>query len=180
MKKFVFAFLILFFVKDSFGQSKNKVSLYLQTEYNHTVYDRTLGNNPWSVGLGLQSFLLTKSKLKPTIELAADGSLEDDKVLRLNLENKAVNDAKAVINLFGGLSFFATKNVYVSFVAGPSFINSETYFGIKPSVGFYFSKTQKVTGRVTYTNIFNREFNYEHTQKDDFGSIGFAIGIKLF
>ena len=118
--------------------------------------------------------------MKPTIELTADGSLEDDKLLRLDLNNKAVNDARGVINLFGGLSFFATKNVYVSFVAGPSFINSETYFGIKPSVGFYFSNTHKVTARVTYTNIFNRELNYQQTQKDDFGSIGFAIGLKLF
>jgi hypothetical protein len=48
--------------------------------------------------------------------------------------------------------------------------------GVKPSFGFYFSKNQRWTGKVSYINVFNRD----KTTKEDFGSISLAIGLKLF
>jgi hypothetical protein len=180
MYKIISAFLACIILTPTIGQTSKKISTYLQTQYNQTLYDRTSGNNPWSVGLGLQAFLNTRTKFKPTIELTADGSLEDDKVLRLTSDNKPVNDARGVINLFAGSSFLPTKNFYLSFALGPSFINNNTYLGIKPSVGFYFLKRQRMTARISYINIFNRELNYQETKKDDFGSISFAFGVRLF
>lgn len=179
MLKFITTLSAFFILTLTFGQTERKVSTFLSAQYNKTIYDRTLGNNPWSIGLGLQVFLNTKTKFKPAIELTADGSLEDDKVQRLASDNKPVNDARGVINLFAGSSFLPTQNFYLSFVLGPSFRNNNTYLGIKPSIGIYFSKKQKVTGRISYINVFNRELNYQETTKDDFGSISFAIAIKL-
>ena len=52
-------------------------------DYNTTLYDRTLGNNPSSVGIGVQTMLNTKSIFSPLIEINAQGALEDDDVFRL-------------------------------------------------------------------------------------------------
>ncbi len=179
MRKTITTCLLCFILTQTFGQTKRKVSTYLVTQYNGTIYDRTAGNNPWGVGLGLQTFFNTKTNFKPTIELTGDIYLEDDKVLRLNPDGvipNFSNDVGGMVNLFFGSSFNPTQNIYVSFLAGPSFISGQTFMGVKPSFGFYFSKNQRWTGKVSYINVFNRD----KTTKEDFGSISLAIGLKLF
>jgi hypothetical protein len=179
MRKFFIVLFTFFLLTQSFGQTQRKVSTFLQTQYNSTLYDYTKGNNPWGIGLGLQAFLNNKTKFKPTIELTGDIYLEDNKVLRLNPDGsipKNDNSVSGVVNLFAGSSFHPTQSVYFSFVAGPSFISGQTLLGIKPSVGFYFSKNHKWTVKVLYINIFNRT----QATKEDFGSLSLAIGLKLF
>ena len=179
MKKLIPTFLFCFLLTQVFGQTKRKVSSYIFANYNNTLYDYTAGNNPWGVGLGLQAFLNNKTKFKPTIELTADTHLEDNKVLRLNPDGSIPNDDNAVegmVNLFAGASFHPNQSIYVSFVAGPSFISGQTFLGIKPSFGFYFSKTQRWTGKISYINVFNRT----KVVNDDFGSLSLSIGLKLF
>ncbi len=78
--------------------------------------------------------------------------------------------------LFAGASFHPTKNVYLSFVAGPGFISGQALLGIKPSFGFYFSKSQRWTDKISYLDIFNR---YQAT-KEDFGSLNLAVRLRLF
>jgi len=180
MLKNIIILLLCFIVMQTFGQTQRKVPTYLSVQYNKTMYDRTLGNNPWSAGVGLQAFLNTKTKFKPAIDFTADGSLEDDKLQRLTRDNKPVDDARGMINLFAGASFHPVQTLYFSFVGGPSFINGNTYLGIKPSVGFYFSKNQKVAGHIAYINVFNRALNYLATKKEDFGAVSFALGFKIF
>ena len=179
MHKVITTFLLCFILTQTFGQSQKKVSTYLLTQYNKTLYDRTSGNNPWGVGLGLQTFFNNKTKFKPTIDLTGDIYLEDNRVLRQNPDGTVpanYNDVRGMVNLFIGTSFNPTKNIYFSFVAGPSFINGQTMLGIKPSLGLYFSKSKKWTGKVSYINIFNRN----KTIKEDFGSLSLAVGLQLF
>ena len=179
MHKVITTFLLCFILTQTFGQSQRKVSTYLLTQYNKTLYDRTSGNNPWGVGLGLQTFFNNKTKFKPTIDLTGDIYLEDNRVLRQNPDGTVpanYNDVRGMVNLFIGTSFNPTKNIYFSFVAGPSFINGQTMLGIKPSLGLYFSKSKKWTGKVSYINIFNRN----KTTKEDFGSLSLAVGLQLF
>ena len=179
MQKVITTFLLFFSLTQSFGQTQRKISTYLLTQYNKTIYDRTIGNNPWGVGLGLQSYFNNKTKFKPTIEITGDVYLEDDKVLRLNPDGTVptnYNDVRGMVNLFIGTSFSPTRNIYLSLVGGPSFISGQTMLGIKPSFGFYFSKSQKWAGKISYINIFNRD----KTTKEDFGSLSFGVGLKLF
>ena len=181
MQKLITTFLFCFILTltHSFGQTQRKVSTYLLTQYNSTLYDYTKGNNPWGIGLGLQSFYNNKTKFKPTIELTGDIYLEDDKVLRSNPDGSIPengNDVGGMVNLFVGSSFHPNQSIYLSFVAGPSFISGQTLFGLKPSFGFYFSKNQRWTGKVSYINVFNRT----KIINEDFGSLSFAIGLKLF
>jgi len=161
---------------NAFGQPQKKVSTYLFTQYNKTIADRTIGNNPWGIGIGLQAFFNNQSKFKPTIELTGDVYLENDKVYRTNADGSPINTVDGMINLFIGSDYHPTKKIYVSLVTGPSFIAGQTLFGVKPSFGFYFSKTQRWTGKISYINIFNRD----KSTNEDFSSISLAVGIKLF
>ncbi|WP_152270732.1 hypothetical protein [Agriterribacter humi] len=179
MRKFFVVLFTFFLVTQSFGQTQRKVSTFLLTQYNSTLYDYTKGNNPWGIGLGLQTFFNNKTKFKPTLELTGDVYLEDDKVLRSNPDGsfpENSNDVGGMVNLFVGSSFHPNQGIYLSFVAGPSFISGQTLFGIKPSFGFYFSKKQRWTGKVSYINVFNRT----KIINEDFGSLSLAIGLKLF
>jgi hypothetical protein len=39
----------------------------LSIQYNKTIYDFTSANNPWGIGLGIQTLLNNKTKFKPKI-----------------------------------------------------------------------------------------------------------------
>jgi hypothetical protein len=176
MKKLIPTFLFCFLLTQLFGQSQKKVSTYIFAQYNKTIYGATLGNNPSGIGLGLQAFFNNKTKFKPTIEITGDIYLENDKVFRTDLNGTPLNDVPTMVNIFIGSSFQLTQNFFLSFVAGPGFISGQTLFGIKPSIGFHFSKNQRWTGKLSYINIFNQD----KVTKEDFGTISFAIGFKLF
>jgi hypothetical protein len=160
----------------SFGQKQKLVSTYLSTQYNTTLYDVAKANNPWAVGLGLQAFLNIIPKFKPSIELSGDLYLMDDKVYRTDAKGNKIDDLGGMVNLFAGASFNPTKHIYFSVVGGPSFIAGHTLLGIKPSVGFYFPRSQKWVAKISYINIFDRN----KPTKEDFGSLSFAVGFKLF
>lgn len=176
MRNFITAFFLCFVLKHSFGQVQRKFSIYLQGQYNHTIYDATKGNNPWGMGLGLQLFLRQASKLRPTIDLTADAYLEDDKVMRLYPDGTPMNDLRGMVNIFTGACYHPIKPVYFSFVGGPSFVSGQTLLGLKPSVGFYFLPNQRCTGKVSFINVFNRD----KRTNEDFNSISLSLGVKLF
>lgn len=176
MRKFIAALSFCFILTQSFGQAKHSSSLYLQGQYNRTIFDATAGNNPWGMGLGLQLFLRNAAPFTPTIELTADAYLEDDKVLRTYTDETPIGELDGMINLFAGASCQLSPGAYLSFVAGPSFLGGKTRFGIKPALGLYFSQNQKWMGKLSYITIFNRE---ERT-KQDFGSVSLALGMRLY
>jgi hypothetical protein len=180
MKKIFIPILICFATLQAVAQKQDKISGYFLLHYYKTMYDRTLGNNPSGVGIGVQTMINTKSIFSPIIEINAQGSLENDDVLRLTKNGNAVPDARGIINVFAGSAFRITHHFNFSFDMGPSFINSNTYLGVKPSCNFYFSKKKRITAQVSYLNIFNRAWNYEETKKLDFGSLNLSVGIKLF
>ena len=176
MKKLVPAFLFCFLLTQVLGQTKKIVTTYLFAQYNKTIYGATLGNNPSGIGLGLQTFLNNKTKFKPTIEITGDIYLENDKVYRTDLNGTPSENVPGMVNLFIGSSFQPTQDFFLSIVGGPGFIGGRILFGIKPSMGFYFSKNQRWAGKISYINIFNQD----RATKEDFGTISFAIGLKLF
>jgi hypothetical protein len=176
MRKIIITSFLFFIFTESFGQTQRRISSYVHAQYNKTIYDRTLDNNPWGMGLGLQLFLNNNSKFKPTIDLTADAYLEDDKIFRTNSDGTEIVDVGGMVNVFAGASFQPAKKIYLSLVAGPSFIGKKTLLGIKPSFGFYFSQNQRWVGKISYINVFRRD----KTTKEDFSSISFSLGIRLF
>lgn len=176
MKKLISFFVFYFIALLGFGQKENKTSTYLNSQYTSTIHDPTKGINPWAIGLGFQTFFYTKTKFKPSIEITGDLYLKNDKVLLVFADGSTIESIRSVVNLFGGGSFQANKNIYFSFLGGPSFINGKTLLGIKPSIGLYFSKDERCTVKVSYINIFNRS----QVVNQNFSSISFSVGLKLF
>lgn len=158
------------------AQTQRKITANLLMQYNSTIYDVTTVINPWGIGIGLQLFYNSKSAVKPTIDLSGDIYLSHSNIGILGPDNKIIDGVEKMTNLFAGVAYQHSKNLYLCLTAGPGIINGKTLFGIKPSVGFYFTQKQRGTFRVSYINLFNR---YPLT-KNDFGTISFALGFKLF
>ena len=156
------------------AQGNKKTSNFVLLQYNHTIYDLTRPNNPWSLGAGLQTFL----KIKPvqlTAELTADVYLEDDKVLRTGFNGEPLEDLGTMINLFFGASL-SFNNFHLAIAAGPSLINGNISLGLKPSAGILFSKNKNWLAKFSFINIFYRHPGFDQ----DFGSWSIGIGKKLF
>jgi hypothetical protein len=176
MRKLITNIFLCFFLTQTFGQSQKKLFVFLQTQLNLTMFDRTAGNNPWGAGLGTTVLFNNKTKFKTSIEFTADTYIDDNKVAKLNPDGKIAEDLGNMFNLFGGISYYPTQKIFFSFAAGPSFINQRTLFGIKPSFCVNFSKNNKWTSKISFINIFNRD----KATKEDFGTISLSIGRRLF
>lgn len=168
-------FFSVFITSCCFGQA-TKIRVQLNTQFTGTFYDRTPGNNPWAIGLGLQGDFITKSKFNPTVDLTADIYLADDKVLVVNPDGTSPDDLGSIVNLFAGLSYNRKGKIWYAFVLGPSYSNDKAFFGIKPSVAFFFSESQRLMGKFSFINIFNRD----KLSRQDFGSMSFTLGYKLY
>lgn len=169
-------FLCIIICTQALAQKERKKSLYLQGQYNHTLSDVTKGNNPWGMGLGLQIFFRQASIVRPTVEFTADVYLMDDKVYRGYSDGTAIETVGGMVNIFAGASVHPIRNAYISFVAGPSFVGTQTLLALKPSVGFYFSNNQKLSAKISYINVLKREVR----AKQNFNSISFTLGMKLY
>jgi hypothetical protein len=175
MQQFITTFLVCLVLTQAIGQTQRKVSGYLQAQFNHTLYDITLSNNSLGFGFGLQAYLNNSSKVRPTIDFTAD-VYGGTKVQWLYPDGTPIEAVEGMLNLFAGASYQPATRVYLSFVAGPSFSTGRTVLGIKPSIGVYFSRTQRVTAKVSYINVFNRD----KRTKDDFGAVSFSLGVRLY
>ena len=175
MKKIATTFLSFLVAFCCFGQAP-KVRIHLNAQFTRTIYDRTIGNNPWALGLGVQGDLVNKSKFNPTFDLTADIYFADDKVQVVNSDGTSPEDLGGVVNLFAGLSYSGRGKVYYSFVLGPSYSNGKVFLGIKPSIAFYFSESQKLAGKLSFINIFDRD----RLTGQDFGSLSFTLGFRLY
>jgi hypothetical protein len=181
MRKIFTTLLLLFSIFQLAAQKQRTVNVYLQAQQNWTIYDITLGNNPNGFGLGAQAFLNTKSRFKATIELTGDIYMMDDKLMRTREispgvwdENTEIPDVPGMVNLFAGASWHPSKTFYLGVTVGPSFIGGNTYLGFKPAVGFL-TNNQRWMGKITFINIFNRDF----PTQSDFGSAGISIGYRI-
>ncbi len=176
MKKTSITFLLCFVIVNCFSQLNNKISTYLQAQYIHTTDDVTIGNNPW--GAGIDAIILYKNKTRffPVADLGAAIFLEDDKVARLDSTGKMIESIGFIGNAYLGVAFQPEKHIYLSFAAGPAFINGHALLGIKPAVGFYFSKKQRCTASFSLATIYNR---YKPSS-DDYKSVNITLGIRLF
>ncbi|RYE50248.1 MAG: hypothetical protein EOP48_20095 [Sphingobacteriales bacterium] len=162
------------------AQSNKKINGFLLAQYNRTVYDYNPEINSWGMGLTFSSQLNTNTRFKPVLEISGDIYLADDLTKQLifppPFHDLLPPDSSIdfVVNIFGGSSYRISNKFYTTLLGGPSLIDGKIYLGVKPSVGFYFSKDQKFVGRLSFTNIFNRIHN------QDFGSIELSFGRRIF
>jgi hypothetical protein len=158
------------------AQKVHKLPIYLQTQYNKTLYDRTIENNQNALGIGLEGFYQSHSKLKPIASILFNLSLLDDKVLRLETDNTTIQSVGTTIDIRIGESFFFSKKNYFAVAIGSSFINGQILLGLKTFLGYFFSANQKWHLAVSYGNVFDR---YKPS-KSDYGTIGISLGLKIY
>ena len=177
MKKILSAIAIVIMALPAAAQKEKKVSTYFELIYQQTIYDKTSGNNPWCAGLGLQTLLNAGGRFRPLIDLSAFTYLQDDKVLRVDENDNPLPDVRSIVNIFAGISYQPSLKNCFSIAGGPSFLTGETLLGIKSAFIFYFPDSKKWKGQISYTNVFNRGIE---GSKGNFGSLSFAIGLRLF
>ena len=175
MQKLISIIFTCFIVLQTSGQTKHTVSIYIQFQNNLSVYDRTITNNASGIGAGIQIFLNTKTKLKPTLEITGD-VFGGTKELYLTGDGKPIYGKDGVYNFFVGASYAFSKNFYTALSVGPSLLDKDPYFTVKPSAGFYFFKNQRCTAKISFINIFQRD----EISNQSFGYLSFSAGIKLF
>ncbi len=176
MQKYTLLFIAIIISIYSFGQQGQKIKTFLSAEFNATTHDRFISANPWGAGIGLQTFFNAPKKFQPVVDLTGDLYLEDDKVYRTNPDGSEIKRVESMVNFFAGAAYFPFKPFYVAVAAGPSLIGSQVLFGIKPSLGFVFSSNKRWTAKLSFIDVFKQN----KTTGDDFSSISFAIGVKLF
>lgn len=176
MRKFTTAAFACIITIAAFSQTTRQLSTYLELIHQMSIYDKTIGNNPWGIGPGLQMQFNTTGKFKPIVDISGFVYLQDDKVGRLDENENMLPDVRSMVNIFAGVLYQPKKTMYVSLTTGPSFVSSQTLIGVKPAFGFYFNASQKWRGQIAFTNVFNRG----ETVKGDFGSVSFSIATRLF
>lgn len=175
MKKLIIYVFTLLLCMNLFAQKEKKTLLFIQPSFSQTLADRTKGNNIYGIGLGLQWTIQTKTKFSPTMNVTDNFIFLDDKVYRTNSNGTQMKSIQNVFKLFIGTNYDLTKHLYLSFLAGPGFINEEILLGISPSLGFYISKTKRFTTNISYTNILNRNSG----EKENYISLNFSTGLRI-
>lgn len=176
MPKLILLLMLLAMLNYASAQTPRNAALFVESNYSQTLSDITKGNNPWLLGVGLQLFLSQKSIFKPSVELTASMNMMDDKVYRTYNDGTPIPTVGGMVNVFAGISVHPLQKMYLSFLAGPSFVGRQAHFGVKPSVGFYFPSNQKFLAKISYLNILNRDLR----TKQDFSALSLSLGYKLF
>jgi hypothetical protein len=90
--------------------------------------------------------------------------------------DETVDRITAISNFFAGASIRVGKNINAAFVAGPSFTNGQTLFGIKPSFNAILSE-ERVVLRAAYLRVYKRG---KPPLTGDFVAYTFGFGFRLF
>lgn len=175
MKKIILSLAGSFMLLAAWAQKR--VSTHIEFIQQTTIADRTIKNNPWGAGLGLQTLLNPGKKFSSMIDLSGFLYLSKVKLLYTGPADEPMPDVENMVNLFGGIVYKPNSIVYLSLAAGPSYIDEQTLFGLKPAFGFYFSPSQKWKAQVAYLNVFNRGAK---GLKGDFTSVALSAGLRLF
>ena len=77
--------------------------------------------------------------------------------------------------LIGGY-FQPLHIIFFTFYTGTSFINSNVYLTLRPSIGFYFGNNELMSAHIGLTHI----FQCDDASKQPFGYINLGMGLKLF
>jgi hypothetical protein len=152
------------------GQTNLNVSSSIKTQGNVSVYP----GNGIGAGIGVEIDAKLQSKFKPFIGFNWD-YFPGSEVL-VDVEGETVPDTRSIPSLFIGIAYQPSNKFWVSLEGGPSFIPSQTYFSLKPTIGYYFDNNQRLGVDFSLTNIFNLDV----ANDGSYGYMSLGLMIKLF
>ena len=143
-------------------------------QVNHTLYDRTLSNNSGGLGFGLQLDYQTASRVKPLLELNVD-YFGGTKVAYITADGKMIDSKHGIISTYAGPMLEFNKQLWIATTVGSTWYHKEAHLGIRPSIGFYFSKRKTWMTKASFTNVFQRD----EVSNQSFGYLSLALGLRL-
>jgi len=171
MKIIYFILIGSLFSSNLMGQSNRKIYIYLKTQVNYRFYD-PYGKGP-GFGNGIEIAGNFHSKFKPLLGFNWDLYAES-KVFKYE-NGKPLYSKGSLPALFFGGSYHPVNRLFFSLEAGPAFVNSHVYSVLKPGMGFYFDKNQRLRGGLTFTHIFKSHESIHDAS--GYLSLGFAVRV---
>ena len=165
------AFLPLF----CFAQEKHKLHSYIAFHVDATMYDRTRTNNAGGFGGGLETYLLTNSKFRPTLAVSGD-AFGGTKEMYLTSDGRPIYAKSTVVSILAGSTYQASERVYINLAAGPSFFNSDVHMSLRPTIGVYFPANRQFVFKTSFTHV----WQHDDISNEPFGFLNFGLGIRLF
>jgi len=136
------------------GQSNKCLSLFADIHANRSVYDRIMKNaNGVGFSIGLQ--INTLKRIKPLFEVNADFFM-NSAVLVFENGNELVKKG-SVPSILCGTKYQLLDRLFFSGEIGPGIIKSKAFIVIKPSLGYYIDKNQRLSVKMSLTHIFEND-----------------------
>lgn len=174
MKKLLILTFCFSFTLTIFGQNEKKLSFYIGLYRNWSIYDAKYSTNGNGIGLNIDSYLNTKSRIKAKLEV--NGNMFNNYDLYIvDLEGHHTPDKSGTACVFFGPAYNLSDKIEVSFNVGPCFIQSDLYLGLKPCVILYPGTKKIFKLELSLTNIFQPDA----IGGGPFGFISFGIGVRL-
>jgi hypothetical protein len=169
--------LLLFLGLAAFGKAQKKTALsgYFSAGANTMAYDRFIEFTHWGAGAGLQLHYTINQKLKAQID-ATISLFSINKILFVFENGQTAGPKQFVFTTFAGLVYSPAKKTEAGISAGPSFLEDAVYAGIKPYIGYYFGKKERVKAQASLTHIFEKN----SISKKNTGFVSFGFAVKLF
>ncbi len=170
---FIIALACLFNVNAA-AQENKPFSVTLLGQANFGLYDETLTNNSFGLGAGLNMTYKMTNKVEALAELNAD-LFAGTKVLKIHSDGRIYEAKSGMVSIYAGPQFLLGNRFFASTTAGASFFNSNTHFGVRPSLGYHFSPNGRWMMKTSFTHIFNAEA----ISGNPFGYLSVALGFRF-
>lgn len=174
MCKIITTMIVFPVIFQAYSQKMRKISTNIDFHINNTLYDRTISNNSVGFGLAWQTFINTKTKFTPAIEIASE-VYGGTKQFFMTADGKPIYAKSSVTTIFAGAMYKVSSKFYFGGMLGAGFFNSETYFAIKPFMGYQLFNKWMIA-KIAWANIFQRD----DISNQSFGYLSLGAGIKLF
>ena len=175
MKKTSLLFLFIGLTAAACSQKKQPFSGHIAVGANIMAYDRFIQYTHAGAGAGVQLCYAIRPKLKAQFDIS--GSMfSTNKILFVFENGETAAPAEFVLATMAGLVYSPVKNVETGIAAGPSFVEGAAYAAVKPCLGYYFGKRQRVKSLVSLTHVFEKN----SISKKNMGFISTGLSLQLF
>jgi hypothetical protein len=156
-----------------FGQPDHLISAYAKMEGNYVLYDRAMDKAP-GFGTGVEMDLNLRSGLRPFLDIHCN--IFPTNAMATFIDGVELEKKKTILSVFAGTSYPVFRNFYVSLEAGPAFINSDVYLGIKPGISYFVDRKQRMSVALSLTHIFEAD----HSDDGSFGYADLGLVFRVF
>jgi hypothetical protein len=155
------------------AQTEHMISIYAKMQGDYVLYDQAM-DNAGGFGTGVEIDLNLHSG--PRLFLNFNCDIYPSNYLLTYVNGVEMEWKGTVPSIFAGISCPVFRNFYLSLEAGPAFINSYVYPGIKPGINYFLDKKQRISVVLSLTHIFEAD----HSDDGPFGYGSLGLNFRVF